>query len=308
MPWPQIDAGEWRRFSFIASIREAGRAHDIEETLWARPPFGALHEGNPNAPVFSMRSSGEAKVEFDHVRRQCLVRLGEPPDSNFRALLSHLAGPAAPVLQTARDSDWTTVQTDGGTRWRPPGRTDVLTYVVVDERGFPVRAVSPSTRVSWRLLDERLDMPPDVADVSDWALEVHEATEVNAFPAELASLPQVAAFAFRSSRMSETLQFATWEKDDSRIDVVVGDAPEIGSREETSMPHVAAISVAGIPGMILTTDDQLTRWAVESLEGFWGRDAQRVASIGQVHEESTASWTSRIVTTVVMMSDTEFTR
>src|SRR5438552_7467436 len=148
MTWPLADALSRIRLAFDATVTTAEGSHVIRTTLWWEEHGAVIREGDPESPWFEMRAFERVFVELDYHRRVCVLRLGEGEGVDRRAVLAHLAGPAAAAFD-ATDDEWDIERVAEGTRYRPRTSYARLREIVLDNSGLPARALTDDLEVIW---------------------------------------------------------------------------------------------------------------------------------------------------------------
>lgn len=283
-PWPRI--GNPDRWSHVVVRLE----HDADDQgnspvtfeIWARYPAVVVRESLDEHLLREVRANVGTSASLDVERSLCLAKTGQDPDEAYDAAIAVAAGPVAELYGAGNLERWRRESVRNSVVYYNEGRGALRQATIDPETGLPLEADTVDGRWRWVIQVGGNDPPSAAPDVTDWAKESHERTEL------LTDAGPVEHIRYRSSSLRQPLEFIAFGQGESPVRVVIARDAEYEG-DHLTLPD-------GRTATVLAGEREVARRLVEQVVERLGGDQTPPA-------EEAGQWNARINTLVGSIAD-----
>jgi hypothetical protein len=242
-PWPRI--GNPDRWTHVVVRLEHDAGDEGNSTvafeIWARHPAVVIRESVDGQLVRDVRANMGTSASLDVERSLCLAKTGQDPDDAYDAAIAIEAGPVAELYGTGTLDGWRQDSVGNAVAYYNDRRGTLRQATIDSETGLPLEADTVDGRWRW-VIDVLGNDPPSAApDVTDWAKESHERTEL------VTDSGPVEHIRYRTSSLRLPLEFIAFGEGESSTRVVIARDAEYEGDHLALPDGRTATVVAGEP-------------------------------------------------------------
>lgn len=301
--WPRV--GEPDRWTHL-NVRLGGDAPSPDQAapaltfeIWSRYPAIVIREVAEERLVREVRANNGSSASLDLERQLCLAKTGLDPQGAYEAAIAVVAGPVAELYgDGSLPRGWRSRKVRDTVAYYNDGRGALRQVTIDPATGLPLEAITVDGRWRWSISVAGNDPPPAAPDVTEWAKESHERTEL---PTDSGPVEHIR---YRSSSLLQPLEFVAAERGAGPTRVVI---------QRDLEPEVAHfMHPDGRPARVLAGDHGVAEQLVGRVaEQLVGRAAERPgadrSALGAAEEaedaEDAPRWDGRINALVGSITD-----
>jgi hypothetical protein len=241
--WPRI--GDPDRWTHVMVRLEHDASDEGNSTvafeIWARYPAVVMRESVDGHLTRDVRANVSTSASLDVERSLCLAKTGQDRDQAYDAAIAIAAGPVAELYGAASLDGWRQENVGNTVAYYNDRRGTLRQATIDSETGLPLEADTVDGRWRWVIEVVGSDPPSAAPDVTDWAKESHERTEL------LTDAGPVEHIRYRSSSLRQPLEFIAFGEGESSTRVVIARDAEYEGDHLTLPDGISATILAGEP-------------------------------------------------------------
>jgi len=290
--WPRIgDPERWTHLTVRLNGDAPGPGQAVPGLtfeIWSRYPAIVIRETVEERLLREVRANGGSSASLDLERRLCLAKTGLDPQSAYEAAIAIVAGPVAELYGGGSLPDrWRRRTVRNTVAYSNDGRGALRQATIDPATGLPLGAITVDGRWRWSISPAGNDPPPAAPDVTDWAKESHERTEL---PTDSGPVEHIR---YRSSSLLQPLEFIAADQGEGPTRVVI--------RRDLELEGVHFRHPDGRPATVLAGDHGVAEQLVGHVAERLGAD--RLVRDAAEDAEDAPQWDGRINALVGSITD-----